>query len=204
MQKGFMQKLSLVLLAACVLACAAVATAQDDSPSLGDVARQSRLQKQQKDAQAAKEAQTSAKAPDAEQANDASSAQPSKAPKKIITNDEIPSRFVSAKAAETHSAGADSPQKSGDQAYAEQVTSRVINIRNNIASLQSQITDLEQSIHYTGNNCVYGCAQWNENQQKKQQQIEALKRQLADQQQTLEDLQEAARKRGYGNSVTDP
>jgi predicted ribosome quality control (RQC) complex YloA/Tae2 family protein len=46
--------------------------------------------------------------------------------------------------------------------------------------------------------------QWNERQKEKQQQVERLKSQLEDQQKRLEDMQEQARKQGYGTSVYDP
>jgi hypothetical protein len=109
-------------MAVCVLvfAFALLARAQDDSPSLGDVARQARQQKQQKDAQTqsvdnnnapAKDAQTTsqtsavenkdvqnnaaqdnnAQNKDNKSPNAATPAKPSKPAKHVITNDEIPS-----------------------------------------------------------------------------------------------------------------
>jgi hypothetical protein len=200
-----MRKLALVLLSCCALSWAAAACAQDDSPSLGEVARQTRQQKQQKDAQAAKESQSPATSNDGAQANEtAGNAQTPKPPKKVITNDEIPEHFGPTRSADPVTAPVASPQKSGEQAGADNVKSQIVQIKDNIASLQSQIADLEQSIHYTGNNCAYGCAQWNENQQKKQQQVETMKQQLAQQQESLEHVQEMARKQGYGSSVYDP
>jgi hypothetical protein len=200
-----MRKLALVLLFGCALSWAGVACAQDDSPSLGDVARQARQQKQQKDAQVAKESQSSATSNESAQANETTGkAQTPKPPKKIITNEEIPEHFGPTRAAEPGTALVASPQQSGEQPGADNVKSQIVQIKNNIASLQSQIADLEQSVHYTGNNCVYGCAQWNENQQKKQQQVETMKQQLAQQQENLEHVQEMARKQGYGSSVYDP
>jgi ribosome-interacting GTPase 1 len=46
--------------------------------------------------------------------------------------------------------------------------------------------------------------QWNEQQKRKQDQIDALKAQLAEGRQQLEQMQEAARKQGYGSAVYDP
>ena len=192
----------LLLIFAGALCCAGTANAQDDSPSLGDVARQSRQQKQQKDAQAAKEAQTSASSTGAAPAADPANAQPAKPSKKVITNDEMPGHVVATRTADPQKP-ADSQQQSA-QPQTEDVKSQVAQIKGNIASLQSQIADLEQSIHYTGSNCVYGCAQWNENQQKKQSQVDTLKQQLAQQQDNLEQVQESARKQGLGSSVYDP
>jgi hypothetical protein len=70
-----------VALSAGALWCAPFVPAQD-SQSLGDAARKARLQKQQKEA----EAQAAAPAKDANAAAD----EAAKAPKKVITNDDIP------------------------------------------------------------------------------------------------------------------
>src|ERR1700733_7944586 len=88
----------LVVLFVCTLVCVVPCFGQD-SPSLGDVARQARLQKQQ----AAKDAQEASKNAPAKKAQEktppgtgapakqaAANAQPPKAAKKVITNDEIP------------------------------------------------------------------------------------------------------------------
>jgi predicted double-glycine peptidase len=73
-----------------------------------------------------------------------------------------------------------------------------------IASMQREIASLSESIHYAGGNCVANCVQWNERQQQKQQQLESMQAQLEQQQKRLEDLQEVARKKGFGSSVYDP
>jgi hypothetical protein len=51
---------------------------------------------------------------------------------------------------------------------------------------------------------VSNCVQWNEEQKRKQDQVETMKGELEQQQKRLEDLQEAARKQGFGSSVYDP
>jgi hypothetical protein len=203
---GLMRKLALVLLSVCALFWASEARAQDDTPSLGDVARQARQQKQQKEAQTPKQAQTSLTATDGAPAADAANTQSPKAPKKVITNEELPEHIVSAAARTTDSgqASGTSSQKSGEQGDAEQTKSRIQQMKSDIASMQSQIADLEQSVHYAGGNCVSGCVQWNENQQKKQEQAATMKQQLEQMQQSLEQAQESARKQGYGSSVSDP
>lgn len=180
------------------------ASAQDDSPSLGDVARQARQQKQQKDAPAAKEDRASAPTPDGSQTAGAANAQPAKPPKRIITNDEIPEHVGPTRAADQLQTSANYPQKNNDQMAGEQLKAQILQVKSSIASMQSQIAELEQSIHYTGGNCVSGCAQWNENQQKKQEQLETMKQQLAQKQEGLEHEQEIARKMGYGSAVYDP
>ena len=63
---------------------------------------------------------------------------------------------------------------------------------------------LSDSIHFAGGNCIANCAQWNERQQQKQQEVDTMKAQLEQQQKALEEMQEAARKEGFGSSVYDP
>ena len=73
-----------------------------------------------------------------------------------------------------------------------------------IASLQNEITELSNSIRYAGANCVANCEKWNEHQQQKQEKVEAMKAQLEEQKHHLEEMQEQARKQGFGSSIYDP
>jgi hypothetical protein len=218
----------LVLLAASAFLCAFPAYGQDDSPSLGDVARQARQQKQQKDAQSkdgsasGKDAQNAADQNKADQAKvDESKADPTKTasgagatakntsakPSHVITNEEIPSHIGSTltSAKGSHPAGtSDEQPSSGDQSAAEQWKSQIQAQKDGIAQLQSSIASLSDSIQYAGANCVSNCVQWNEDQKRKQDQVESMKTELEQQQKQLEDLQESARKKGFGSSVYDP
>ena len=200
----------LVFLAVTAFSWVCLAYGQD-SQSLGDVARQSRLQKQQKDAQAKdapaqnsnKDASSkAASGPDAT-AKDAPSP---KAPH-VITNDEIPEHVGptgTARGPQTYSAP-DAPANSGNRdARAEQWKSQIQNQKAAIASLQGEIASLNESVHYAGGNCVANCVQWNERQKEKQDRVAAMQQQLEEQQKRLEDLQESARKQGFGSSVYDP
>jgi outer membrane murein-binding lipoprotein Lpp len=205
---------------------ALAAHGQDDSPPLGDVARQSRLQKQQKDAQA-KDAQskdTPTKDPQTKDAQNkdtqgvnaqgkangavANDAQPPKVPH-VITNEEIPEHIgparSSAAGSQTPATSQQQPPAYGDgKAPAEYWKSQIQAQKNAIASLKSEIESLSASIQYAGANCVSGCVQWNERQKQKQDQVESMKLQLEEQQKRLEEMQEAARQQGYGSSVYDP
>jgi len=148
--------------------------------SLGDVARQQRQEKQTK---------------------------PAPNPPKVITNEDIPeSPEASAPSADDnppHESGS-APPAASNHGSAEQWKSRIQAQRNTIASLQGQIDKLNSSIHFSGPNCVYGCEQYNERQVKKQEQVEQLRKQLSDEQRKLDDLQEGARKAGFGNAVYEP
>lgn len=206
----------IIFLATATFLCAA-AQAQDDQPSLGDVARQSRTQKQQKDTQTA--------VPNA--ANGQSSSQPkvtqavaTKAAH-VITEDEL-SNHVTAKATTGSSPSKDAAKDSGKDVVenlskkpasdltpteredlAEQWKQQIQAQKESIAQLQRQIGEVGNSIHYVGSNCVQNCEQWNQNQQRKQDQVESMKTELQAEQQHLEEMQDAARKQGFGGNVYD-
>lgn len=204
-----------VALAAGTFLCAMTVYAQD-SQSLGDVARQSRQQKQ-KDAQA-KEAATQNSNPaqtsnkDA-QGQDAATDGAAKAPSAsktphVITNDEIPEHVgptaTAAPGSQTDGVP-DAPPSSGDRdARAEQWKNQIQSAKNSIASMEHEIASLSESIHYAGGNCVAHCEQWNERQKEKQDRVETMKAQLEEQKKRLEEMQESARKQGFGSAVYDP
>lgn len=182
------------LLAAGAVGCASLAYGQD-SQSLGDAARQLRLQKAQKQAKA-KDAPANS--------NDA---QPAKAPKKVVTNDDIPqhvgSTLTSTRNPRTPGPTYPPPSYAPRKAPAEVWKSLIQRQKDAIASWQREIDQLSESIRYR-ENCVADCAQRNESQREKEQQLESMQAQLEQQQKRLEDLQDAARKQGLGSSVYDP
>ena len=208
-----------VLVLSGAVALAAVAGAQDVS-SLGDVARQARQQKQQKDAQSKDTVKDSTKdstpakpiANADAQPKDTANPQAVKPVKRVITNDEIPEHVGPTSTRppndnsnnNNYSPAPYYPQQSPGQAAADQWKSQIQAMKGYIANMQSQITQTEQSIHYAGGNCISNCVQWNERQKQKQDQVEMMKQQLAEQQKRLEDMQEMARKQGFGSSVYDP
>jgi hypothetical protein len=220
-----MRMFSLVVAASASLFALAPFAAGQDSPSLGDAARQARLQKQQKEAQAKDEASAAsqdAANKDAANKDAANKEAPSKdaatknsqpaSPKKavkVVTNEEIPEHV--GPVARPHNSGAGYQQGNGPEpppaateANGEALKSQIVSMKNDIASLQSQIDSLNDSIHFAPGNCVTNCVQWNERQVEKQQQVEQMKAQLEDQKKRLEDVQESARRQGFGSSVYDP
>jgi hypothetical protein len=76
--------------------------------------------------------------------------------------------------------------------------------RTGIASLKSQIDKLDASIHFVQANLYTNGVEYNQYQPRKQQQLKQMQAQLAEEQQKLEEMQEAARKAGFGNAVYDP
>jgi hypothetical protein len=173
----------ILVLAAAVSLIAGTASGQD-SPSLGDLARQQRQQKEQAKSAPGKDAKAS----------------------KVITNEEIPERTGPA----TPAAGGQASQNSmpvpsnGAKQAAEQVKSQILTQKSKIATLQGQVDELNESVRFAPANCVENCVGWNERQREKQQRAERMQAQLEEEKRRLEDMQDSARKQGYGSSIYDP
>ena len=164
---------------------AAVSYSQD-SQSLGDVARQSRQQKTQVNRAPGKAVQA----------------------RKVVTNDEIPEQAAST----ADGSGADqshelaSPHTSSEpgKLSAERWKALIQAQKNVVSSLQKQIDRLNSSIHFVEANLYVNGPQYNKRQAQKQQEVERAQAQLEEQRKRLEDMQESARKQGYGSSVYEP
>jgi hypothetical protein len=183
-----MQKTLRSLLLCSVTAAGIVflASAQD-APSLGDVARKSRQEKQGKDAQN-KNGQT-AKKP------------------RVITDEEVAHSVLDDQpaAAKDQADAVSAPSTpAGTKLAPEEWRSRIEAQKKAVASLQDNIEKLDQSIQFAPGNCVAGCVEWNQRQKEKQAEVERMREQLKQQQKQLENMQEAARQQGYGSSITDP
>ncbi len=184
-------KRGLILLATSTLACASLAFGQN-SPSLAEAARQARIQKQ-------KSAQTVDSAA-------STTDSPAKTPR-VITNDEIPehdeSNATSGRGPQVQRS-TDAFSTYEDRKLSARVWKSEIQAQKAaIASLQSEISTLSASIHFPVS-CLRNCPQRNERQLQKENRVEIMKAQLEQQQNRLEEMQESARKQGFGNSVYDP
>ena len=171
---------SLALLCSCVVG-------QD--VSLGDLARRQRQQKQQ------------ASRSDPAAANKSS---------KVITDADLPSSpsdpslpVTSQSATTTASNSAATPAAIFAQS-AESWKNQIMAQKSYVASLQAQVSQLSESIHFAGGGCAYNCVQWNERQKQKMDQVERLKSQLDEGSRKLESMQDAARRQGFGSSVYEP
>jgi hypothetical protein len=174
-----------ILMAAAVGLCAILAHGQD-SPSLGDVARQARQKKEQATAAESKD-------PKAAKAH------------KVITNEDIPSHPENAQSPPEPDREPEAlPPSDGPKMSGEYWKARIQAQKNMVQSLQGRLDQLSDSIHFAPGNCVRNCVEWNLHQKQKQQEVARLQSQLASQQKTLQDMQEAARRQGYGNAVYDP
>jgi hypothetical protein len=171
-------KCRIFLLATALISLAATIANGQESPSLGDLARQQRQQK----TTPGKDAKTP----------------------KVITNEEIPER---ADPASFHkvSAQENAPAAySGPKIPAEQWRLQIVAQKNQVTSLQNQIDEINESVRFAPANCAANCVGWNERQREKQQHAERMQAQLEEQKKRLDDMQESARKQGYGSSIYDP
>jgi len=165
-----------------LISLTAVTGNSQDAPSLGDLARQQRQQREQSKAVPAKDAKAS----------------------KVITNEEIPEHSESAWVRKVSAQESGSASYNGPKIPAEQWKSQIVAQKNQVATLQNQIDELNESTRFAPPNCVANCVGWNERQREKQQRAERMQAQLEDQKKRLDDMQESARKQGYGSSVYDP
>jgi hypothetical protein len=147
--------------------------------SLGDVARQQR-QKQAKDAHATR---------------------------KVVTNEDIPEHpeaISSTSTSTDESDTAPASPASNDAHSGEQWKAKIEAQKNSVASLQSQIDQLNSSIHFVEANRYTNGVQYNERQVKKQDEVQRMQKQLDEQKKQLEDMRESARKARLGSSVYEP
>jgi hypothetical protein len=171
----------ILLIATMPFSCAFVRA--QDAQSLGDAARQARQQKQP--------AQNGS-------SQTASTQSPSKA-RHVITNEEIPEQPEAASST-THS-GDSAANTTAAKRGPEYWKAQILRGKSAVTLLQRSIDSLSNSIHFLDAN-YENHVQWNERQREKQ--LDVMKTQLADLQKRLEEMQETARRQGYGSSVYDP
>jgi hypothetical protein len=180
------------------LASASLGQSSCNPPSLGDLARKQRESKQ-KDAKDAKDAKNApAKAKDA----------PAKA-KKVVTDEDMPEHAPDSDEAV---AGPDGPHdeasvpKSADDVVrtGDQWKAAIAQRKAVLADLKDRIDKLNGSIHFVEANAYRNGVEYNKKQAQKQQDVERMQAQYDDQKRDLEQMQENARKAGYGSAVWDP
>ncbi len=174
---------TLLLFTAVVSLAGGIIYAQD-APSLGDLARQQRQQKEKSKTASNKDASSP----------------------KVITNDQISEHVSAALTPVAASGEKTAPPASSDSGKksAEDWKSQIRDQKGQVASLESQVAELSESIRFAPGNCVANCVEWNEHQKEKQQQVDRMQAQLEDQKKHLEEMQDSARKQGFGSAVYDP
>lgn len=145
--------------------------------SLGDVARQQRQNQQAKKEQPAP---------------------------KVITNEDLPGQSQTESDSEKVVQSREVEPHHTSSKSAEQWKAEIEAQKHSIATLQSQMERLNSSIRFARNSGAYYAAQYNERQINKQEQVQRMQDQLDERRKRLEDMQEAARKDGFGNAVYEP
>lgn len=128
---------------------------------------------------------------------------PQTAPK-VITNEDLPTHSTDENEPAADARPDNSPTRPLGSKSAEQWQADIAAQRNTITSLQNEIDRLNASIHFAPGNCVANCVQYNEHQVRKQDEVQKLQAQLDEAKKRLEDMQEAARREGFGNAVYEP
>ena len=147
------------------------------SQSLGDVARQQRQKEQAKKDQAAP---------------------------KVITNEDLPENTQADEdSGEANHSHEPVPHHTSSKS-AEQWKAQIEAQKKTIEMLQRQMDRLSATIHYVEANRYVNGAQHNLRQEQKEAEVGRMQDQMEMQKQKLNDMQEAARKDGFGNGVYDP
>ena len=146
--------------------------------SLGDVAREHKQKQQAKSSQSAA---------------------------KVITNEDLGEPEDGAPQASSAESKQDDPHSSSlGSKTAEQWKSEIEAQKRAIAALQKRIDEVNSSIHFARASATWREVQHNERQEQKLDQVQQMQDQLAVQQKKLEDMQESARREGFGSSVYEP
>jgi hypothetical protein len=129
----------------------------------------------------------------------------------VLTNDDLPKSGLADEDAEPQSstghAGrphATTKATSGKDAAALSFRARILNQKSSIAALRARIDNVQASTRFARDPYSYYAAQTNERAQAKVQEAKDLKHQLEIDEKKLEDLQEEARRAGYGNAIYEP
>ena len=180
-----MRRVFMLLFSLALLSVSTFAIGQE--PSLGDVARQERKR------QASKAANSAVK---------------------IVTNEDISSRPEAEertgtkggveKVADTGQGNGASRSQLGSGRGAEEWKAQILAQKRAVAMQQEQVERMRASVHFVEANRYWNGPQYNEQQRRRQIQVEQMQKQLDQQKKRLEDMQEAARRAGFGNSVYDP
>lgn len=123
---------------------------------------------------------------------------------KVITNEDLPAHADDGDQPPVNGHNSNPPSRPLGSRSAEQWKAQIEAQKNTVASLQARIDKLNSSIHFAYGNCVYHCAEYNESQLKRQDQVQVLQGQLEEAKKKLDELQESARHEGFGNAVWEP
>jgi hypothetical protein len=149
----------------------------------------------------------------ARQQRDKQKSKPANRVSKVLTNEDLPKHPDSETDAATQEDVKD--EEIGDQSSAKSSRlperqsaghwqAQILIQKRSIAAQQKQLERLRASIHFVDANRYVNGAQCNEQQRRRQLQLEQAEKQLEQQKKRLADMQDRARRAGFGNSVYDP
>jgi hypothetical protein len=131
---------------------------------------------------------------------------------RVITDDDMPKRpdapMQSENAKEDEkderAPNRDSRSPAPNSQNAEYWKAQILIQKRSVSAQQEQVNQFRESIHFVEANRYVNGAQYNEQQRRRQIQLDQMEKQLEHQKKRLADMQESARKAGFGNSVYDP
>jgi hypothetical protein len=131
---------------------------------------------------------------------------------RVITDDDMPKRpdapMQSENAKEDEkderAPNRDSRSPAPNSQSAEYWKAQILIQKRSVSAQQEQVNQFRESIHFVEANRYVNGAQYNEQQRRRQIQLDQMEKQLEHQKKRLADMQESARKAGFGNSVYDP
>ncbi len=129
------------------------------------------------------------------------------APKKVITEDDLPAQdTISTGSSEAAANESSKEEKQADSSAdkmksADDFKAGIQAQKQNVDALQKQLEDLKASVHFVEANAYTNGVEYNEHQIKKQKEAERLQKQLDEEKSKLQDMQEQARKAGFGSAV---
>src|SRR5262249_47846762 len=149
--------------------------------SLGDVARQQRQKQSDK---------------------------PTSTQHRVITDEDIPAHSSDSKDVAKVDAKSSQDEKTGTpintEENAEDLKAKCLAIKQEIKDYQAQINRLRASSQFVEANRYVNGAQYNQHQLAKQQEADRMEKRLEQAKQKFAEMQERARKAGFGSSVYDP
>lgn len=131
----------------------------------------------------------------------------SAASKKVITNEDLPAHTdADSDSSNSQETREDSyvPPATNDRRSAQQWKAAILQQKNAIAEMQRRVDDLTSSIHFVEANRYENGVRYNQHQLQKQQEVERMRKQLDVQKKRLDEMQEGARRAGFGSAIYDP
>ena len=133
---------------------------------------------------------------------------PANSAHKVITDEDIPAHSEDSKAATSTADEKNSDPNSeaplNTASNGEELKAQCLSAKQQIKDFQSQLDKLRASIQYVEANRYSNGVQYNQHQMRKQEEADRMQKQLDQAKKKFADLQERARKAGFGSSVYDP